>query len=158
MSSASSSAGSRTSWICYAVCLICAVLIKPVQDSFEARRGDPGPDADLLYFSSPALLKKMALGYDGLLADFYWMRTIQYYGRREEANKRPVRFKNLSTLLEITTTLDTDLLDAYRAGSCFLSEPDPIGAGQPEEAIKLLDRGIPAHPLEWQLSYNKGFV
>jgi tetratricopeptide (TPR) repeat protein len=158
MRSTSSSAHSRTCWICYAVCLICALFIKPVQDGFEARRGEQGPDADLLYFSSPALLKKMALGYDSLVADIYWMRTIQYYGRREEANKRPVRFKNLSTLLEITTTLDPDLLDAYRAGSCFLAEPDPVGAGQPWEAIKLLDKGIRAHPREWRLGYDMGFT
>jgi tetratricopeptide (TPR) repeat protein len=134
------------------------VLIKPVQDGFEARRGEPGPDPDLLYFSSPALVKKMALGYDGLAADLYWMRTIQYYGRRDEANKRPVRFKNLSRLLEITTVLDPDLLDAYRAGSCFLAEPDPVGAGQPREAIDLLERGIRAHPSEWRLVYDKGFI
>ena len=61
----------------------------------------------------------MALGYDRLLADFYWMRTIQYYGRRDEADKRPVRYKNLPTLLDITTTLDPDLMDAYRVGSRF---------------------------------------
>lgn len=158
MRSASFSAYGRTCWICYTVCLACALLIKPVQDGFETRRDEPGPVADLLYFSSPALLKKMALGYDGLVADFYWMRTIQYYGRRAEANKRPVRFKNLATLLEITTTLDPDLLDAYRAGSCFLAEPDPVGAGQPWEAIKLLERGIHVHPREWRLGYDKGFV
>jgi tetratricopeptide (TPR) repeat protein len=158
MRGASSSAHGRTCWICYAVCLICALMIKPVQDGFEARREEPGPDADLLYFSSPALVKKLALGYDGLVADYYWMRTIQYYGRREEASKRIVRYKNLSRLLEITTTLDPDLLDAYHAGSCYLAEPDPVGAGQPREAIKLLERGISAHPLEWRLRYDKGFV
>jgi hypothetical protein len=103
-------------------------------------------------------VKKMALSYDRLLADFYWMRTIQYYGRREEADKRPVRYRNLSALLDITTTLDPDLMDAYHAGSLFLGEADPVGAGQPQEAIKLLDKGIRAHPLEWRLRHDKGFV
>lgn len=158
MSAASFSEQGRNCWICYAVCLVCALLIKPVQDGFEARRGEAGPDADLLYFSSPALVKKMALGFDGLLADLYWMRTIQYFGRRDKADKRPVRFKNLSRLLEITTTLDPDLMDAYHAGSCFLAEPDPVGAGQPREAISLLDRGIRTHPREWRLVYDKGFI
>jgi hypothetical protein len=37
---------------------------------------------------SPALVKKMALGFDNLPADFYWMRAIQYYGRRDKADKR----------------------------------------------------------------------
>ena len=100
----------------------------------------------------------MALGYERVLADFYWMRVIQYYGRRDEADKRPIRYKNLSTLLEITTTLDPGLLDAYRAGSLFLAEPDPVGAGQPQEALHLLDKGIHAHPQEWKLFYDKGFI
>jgi tetratricopeptide (TPR) repeat protein len=148
----------KHSWFCYGVCLICAFWIKPAQDHFESCRGSPGQEPDLLFFSSPSLVKEMALGYTGLLADFYWMRTIQYYGRVDEAEKRPARYKNLSTLLDITTTLDPDLLDAYRAGSTFLSEADPIGAGQPKEAIRLLDKGIRTHPSEWRLSYDKGFV
>ena len=138
--------------------MICAVLIKPVQDKFESRRGEQEPEPDLLYFNSPAAVKSMALGYDNLLADFYWMRAIQYYGRREEADKRPLRYKNLSTLLDITTTLDPNLVDAYRAGGIFLAEPDPLGAGQPHEALKLLDKGIRAHPQDWQLRYDKGVV
>ncbi len=152
------SRNSRGAWLCYGVCLICAILIKPMQDHLELRRGESPPDPDILFFNSPAAIKKMALGYDNLLADFYWMRAIQYYGRREEAEKRPIRYKNLSTFLDITTTLDPDILDAYRAGSSFLSEPDPVGAGQPEEGIKLLDKGIRFHPLEWRLLFDKGFI
>ncbi len=145
-------------WVCCCVFLVCAALIKPVQDRLESRLGKPGQEPDLLYFSSPAVVKKMALGYERVLADFYWMRVIQYYGRRDEADKRPIRYKNLSTLLEITTTLDPGLLDAYRAGSLFLAEPDPVGAGQPQEALHLLDKGIHAHPQEWKLFYDKGFI
>ncbi|MBP1622234.1 MAG: hypothetical protein H6Q07_254 [Acidobacteria bacterium] len=149
---------SRQTWLICGICLICALLVKPVQDKLESRRAGLEPEPDLLYFSSAASVQRMALGFDSLLADFYWMRTIQYYGRREEADRRPVRYKNLSTLLDITTTLNPDLLDAYRAGSNFLAEPDPIGAGQPHEALKLLDKGIRAHPQEWRLYYDKGFI
>lgn len=149
---------SKHLWICGGICLICALLIRPAQDYFQARSGDPGQEPDILFFSSPALVKKMALGYDSLFADFYWMRTIQYYGRREEAGKRKIRYKNLSTLLDITTTLNPNLMDAYRSGSYFLAEEDPVGAGQPQEALKLLDKGIRAHPQEWQLWHDKGFI
>ena len=149
---------SRHSWLCYGVCLLCALFIKPVQDRLEFRLGKLSQEPDLLFFSSPGLVKRMALGYDSLLADMYWMRAIQYYGRREEADKRPIRYKNLYTLLDITTTLDPNLLDAYRSGGYFLAEPEPIGAGQPGQALKLLDKGIRAHPQEWRLYYDKGFV
>ena len=83
----------------------------------------------------------MALGYDSLLADFYWMRTIQYYGRREEADKRPVRYKNLSTLLDITTTLDPDLMDAYRAGSIFLGRTGSGRRGAAAGSVEAAGQG-----------------
>ena len=137
--------------------LVCAAFVKPAQDRLDARLGEDPPGPDLLYFT-PSVLKRVALGYDHLIADFYWMRTIQYYGRRDEADKRPVRYKNLPALLDITTTLDPGLLDAYRVGSYFLAEPDPIGAGQPGEALKLLDKGIREHPQEWRLLHDRGFI
>jgi tetratricopeptide (TPR) repeat protein len=149
---------SKLFWICCAVFLISAALVKPAQDHLERRLGAPGPEPDLLYFNSPSILKRMALGYDRLLADFYWMRVIQYYGRRDEADRRMVRYRNLAALLDITTTLDPDLMDAYHAGTTFLAEPEPVGAGQPSEAIKLLEKGIRNHPQEWKLWYEKGFV
>ena len=149
---------SRQTWLICGICLVCAILIKPVQDGLESRRALKEPEPDLLYFTSPGAVKSLALGYDALLADFYWMRTIQYYGRREEAEKRLVRYKNLPALLDITTTLDPNLMDAYRAGAIFLAEPEPVGAGQPLEALKLLDKGMRAHPQDWILPYDKGFI
>jgi tetratricopeptide (TPR) repeat protein len=151
-------AHSKQVWTFCGIFLICAALIKPAQDRIERNLGDPGQEPDLLYFNSPSMLKRMALSYDHLLADFYWMRVIQYYGRRDEADKRPVRYKNLAALLDITTTLDPDLMDAYRAGSQFLAEADPAGAGQPQEALALLNKGIRAHPQEWRFWYDKGFI
>ncbi len=139
------------------IILIGALSVVPVLQGIEARQGSEEPDQDLLYFSSPSVVKKMALGYDQLLADIYWLRTIQYFGRRDEANKRRVRFKNLAALLDITTTLDPGLLDAYHMGSIFLGEPE-VGAGQPEEALKLLDKGIESNPEVWRLRFEKGFV
>jgi len=141
-----------------ALFLAAALLVKPVQDRVDASRGGPKIDPDLLYFSSPPVLKALALGYDSLLADIYWMRAIQYYGRRDEAARRPVRYKNLAAMLDIVTTLDPRMLDVYRAGSIFLAEPDPIGAGQPDAAMKLLDKGISLHPEEWRLRFDKGLA
>ena len=148
----------RNRWWLLAPCLAAALLIKPVQDRIDVRLQRAAMDPDILYFSSPSAVKALALGYDGLLADVYWMRAVQYYGRREEAERRPVRYKNLAGLLDIVTTLDPKMLDVYRAGSVFLAEPDPVGAGQPQEAVKLLDKGISFQPQEWRLWFEKGFV
>lgn len=158
MSPRAASRNRAPEWACYGILLLCALLLRPVQDFLQAQGGQADEEPDILFFSSPRLLTKMALGYDSLLADFYWMRTIQYYGRRDAADKRKIRYKNLSTLLDITTTLNPHLVDAYRSGSLFLSEEDPVGAGQPKEALKLLDKGFRANPRMWQLLHDKGFV
>ncbi|PYV19959.1 MAG: hypothetical protein DMG07_00710 [Acidobacteria bacterium] len=148
----------RRAWLLIASFGASAALLKPVQDRVDARFRQPSTVLDVLYFGSPRVARALALGYNSLLADVYWMRSIQYYGRRDEAARRPVRYGNLVALLEITTELDPDLLDAYRFGGVFLAEPEPAGAGRPDQAIELLDRGIVRHPLEWRLYFDKGFT
>jgi hypothetical protein len=141
-----------------AVPLCAALLIVPVQHRLDASLARSAMDQDVLYFSSPSMVKSLALGYDGLLADLYWMRTIQYYGRRDEAALRKVPYKNLAALLDIITTLDPQMVDVYRSGSVFLAESEPIGAGQPAEAIRLLDKGMASLPLDWRFLFDKGFI
>jgi len=145
-------------WLICVVWLIATVMIRPVQNRIDTLLAGTAPDQDVLYFGSPAAMQRLSLGYRSFVADIYWMRAIQYYGRREEADRRPVRYKNLFALLDITTTLDPDLTDAYRAGSTFLAEPDPAGAGQPYEAVRLLDKGIGLHPQDWRYPFDKGFI
>jgi hypothetical protein len=112
--------------------------------------------AEVLYISSPTLLKRMSLGYDGLLADVYWTRAVQYFG--DKLTRGSEHFDLLAPLLEITTTLDPHLLVAYDYGSNFLAPKIPGGAGQPERAVKLAEFGIRNNPGQWHLYYDLGFV
>ncbi len=111
---------------------------------------------EVLYISSPKALKRLSLGYDGLLADIYWTRAVQYFGTKHHEGAR--RFDLLAPLLEITTTLDPQLLVAYEYGANFLSPKPPAGAGMPERAIELEEFGIRNNPDEWRLYYNQGFI
>ncbi|HMH05611.1 MAG TPA: hypothetical protein VK579_02915 [Terriglobales bacterium] len=111
---------------------------------------------EVLYISSPKALKKMSLGYDGLLADIYWTRAVQYFGSKHHEGAQD--FALLAPLLEITTTLDPHLLVAYEYGSNFLAPPPPSGGGMPERAIDLEEFGIRHNPNEWRLYYNEGFI
>ncbi len=61
-------------------------------------------------------------------------------------------------LLDITTTLDPNLLIAYRFGAMFLSQAAPGGAGRPDLAVQLIQRGIQANPDYWRLYEDLGFV
>ena len=111
---------------------------------------------EVLYISSPQALKKLSLGYDGLLADIYWTRAVQYFGNKHHDGAR--RYDLLAPLLEITTTLDPHLLVAYEYGANFLAPKPPNGGGMPERAIALAEFGIRNNPDEWRLYYNDGFI
>jgi tetratricopeptide (TPR) repeat protein len=111
---------------------------------------------EVLYLNSPKVLKRASLGYDGLLADIYWTRAVQYFGGRH--HNHALSYNLLYPLLEITTQLDPRLLVAYQFGASFLAPPPPGGAGQPERAIQLMEFGIQNNPNNWKLYYDLGFV
>jgi tetratricopeptide (TPR) repeat protein len=133
-------------------CMAGSVFLLPPLDRVRARTSDE----QALYIPSGAVLKKASLGYTGLMADIYWTRAVQYFGRRhmEGGHGYPL----LYPLLDMTTTLDPQLLVAYQFGSIFLSQKLPNGAGQPDKAIELVERGIAANPNDWKLYYNLGFI
>jgi hypothetical protein len=99
----------------------------------------------------PTLSQIMALGHDSLMADFFWLYTIQYYGDQMLKERDPV---HLYHYFDTLTTLDPDFEYAYVFASFVLS-------GTPEErqkAIQLLHKGIAANPQAWLLPYQLGFV
>ncbi len=110
---------------------------------------------DVLYLKS-SNLKWMSLGYTGLMADVYWTRAVQYYGSRHFVGAE--RFDLLAPLLDITTDLDPKLLVAYQYGAAFLAPKPPEGAGQPDQAVALVEKGIRANPDNWKLYQCLGFV
>jgi len=111
---------------------------------------------DALYVSSPKMVKRASLGFDGLMACIYWTRTVQYFGHRHYNRERS--YNELAPLLEITTALDPKLLPPYQFGASFLAPKPPSGAGQPERAVRLIEYGIEHNPDNWRLYYDLGFV
>lgn len=109
-----------------------------------------------LYVRSGDTLRRFSFGYDGLMADWYWTRTVQYFGRERLAGGS--RFDLLAPLLRTTVALDPQLLIAYRFGAIFLAEKPPSGAGRPDEALALIRRGIAANPSYWRLWQDLGFI
>jgi len=111
---------------------------------------------DVLFISSPEFVKRASLGYSGLLADIYWIRAVQYFGRKHE--KDSMEYKALAPLLDITTTLDPNLVVAYEWGSTFLDQPPPMGVGDNKAAVALIEKGIRNNPENWHLYFTMGFL
>ncbi|HWX56751.1 MAG TPA: hypothetical protein VN176_19370 [Verrucomicrobiae bacterium] len=121
----------------------------------EARGGRATLD-DVLYIRSGKVLQRASLGYRGLLADIYWTRAVQYFGAKH--GRDDMSYDLLYPLLDITTDLDPHLIVAYQYGSIFLSQPAPDGAGQPEKAVALVEKGIRANPEFWRLYFSLGCI
>jgi len=141
---------------CWLLVLLCLLLLIPVQRGLDRRGGSERALGEVLFLPSGRVLRELSLGYDGLLADIYWTRVVQYFGGKRVAHS--TEFKLLGPLLQITTDLDPHLIIAYRFGSIFLADKPPRGAGEPREALTLLDRGIVANPEYWRFWEDVGFV
>jgi hypothetical protein len=146
---------SRTLLLC-AVLLVGLAGVWRLQHGIDAQLDRTHQEQDDLVLRSGSLIKAMSLEYAPLAADLYWTRVVQYYG-----NKRADQQANLDLLwplLDVTTTLDPNLIVAYRFGGMFLSDSPPRGAGQPERGIELLQRGIRNNPEYWRFYEDLGFI
>ncbi len=111
-------------------------------------------------YVTPAAARRMSLGCNGLVADWYWMRSLQYVGRKvhdyqgsiELDNLSPVGLNMLAPLLDGATTLDPQFLPAYEYGAVVLPAIDV------EAAIKLVRKGIEANPQAWRLYHHLGYI
>jgi tetratricopeptide (TPR) repeat protein len=143
----------------WALLLIVGLVVSAAaQNWMDARRRIPAPVEETLYLNSGEAIKRASVGFDSLMADVYWIRTLLYFGGEFE-RQRGVneafdvsQLKLLEPLLNITVELDPRLLAAYRFGAVFLPE---INA---ESAVRFVELGVRNNPGEWRLYQDLGFV
>jgi hypothetical protein len=116
------------------------------------------PSQEVQWVRSPGVMRRLVLGFDGIAADIYWVRAVQYYGSTKLSEGTDKNYDFLYPLLDHTTTLDPRFNIAYRFGAILLSEGYPNGPGRPDEAIKLLEKGIKESPNKWEYYHDVGFV
>jgi tetratricopeptide (TPR) repeat protein len=136
--------------------LAAAVALQMLRDRTYSR--DDQQTRSVLYVRSGPALKRIALEYDALAADVYWIRAIQYYGGNRLSAAGNKKYELLYPLLDIATSLDPFFTIAYRFGAIFLSEGYPGGPGRPDQAIALLRKGIAAQSTRWQYYHDIAFV
>jgi len=116
-----------------------------------------------LYLNGPAM-KRLTLAFNGVAADWYWIRSLQYVGRKivtfEDSHDGRFNLNDLSvldlralpSLLRMSTTLDPQFMEPYYYGAVILPDIDPAAA------ISLLHQGIAANPNEWRLYQHLGYI
>ena len=136
------------------------LLVYPLQRWIDGAAASDSSTDEMLYLSSGKTIRKMSLGLEGLAADIYWIRTLQYFGRKLIDSGKPLNAGStadidmplLAPLLNIVVTLDPNHLPAYRFGAIFLPERDMLAA------IALLEKGIRENPNEWRLYQDIAYI
>ena len=147
-------------WLWTSLLVVSLGLSLPLQRWMDARRGAAAVVEDSLYVSSGQALKRMSLGFDGLLADVYWLRTIQYFGGKLQKLRGKINVSDVSgwgldllePMLNITTELDPHHIAAYRFGALFLPDLNREGA------VRFVQRGIRDNPKEWRLYQDLAYI
>jgi tetratricopeptide (TPR) repeat protein len=115
--------------------------------------------SDELYLK-PEQARRFSLGFNAFAADWYWMRSLQYVGRKIDAHEgaiqiddlRALNLNMLAPLLDNATTLDPQFLAAYQYGAIVLPAVDV------DAAVKLINKGIAANPQAWRLHSYLGYI
>jgi tetratricopeptide (TPR) repeat protein len=137
--------------------MTCAALLVRRLDTL---RPPPDPNAidESLYLNGKTA-RRISLGFNGLAADWYWMRSLQYVGRKimnvddvPIDNLGQLNLKLLAPLLDTATTLDPEFLDPYECAAVVLPAIDV------NEAIRITKKGIDANPNAWRLYHHLGYI
>jgi Flp pilus assembly protein TadD len=153
----------QTRAILVLVCLIIAGMAAVVSLSrwLDSHRPaiDAGAEAEKLYVTGNTV-RRLSLGFNGLVADWYWMRSLQYVGKKILNYKEDVQLDNLgqlnltllAPLLDTATTVDPQFMEPYQYAAVVLADVDP------QQAIHILKKGIAANPLRWRLYQHLGYI
>jgi hypothetical protein len=138
-------------------------IVTLLSRAMDARRSTK-QFADEQLYVNPSAAKRLSLGFNGLVADWYWMRSLQYVGNKildyDAQHEGRVEFGSLAELkldllpqlLNVSTTLDPQFMAPYEYGAMILPEIDS------NQAVMLLKYGIQQNPGNWSLYHHLGYI
>ncbi|MRR51923.1 MAG: hypothetical protein EG825_13590, partial [Rhodocyclaceae bacterium] len=139
-----------------AVLLLCLAALLAglvaVQRAFDRRYlSSERSVRELLYFPSADVVRALSAGNELMMADYLWLRMIQYYGYHLRSDRN---YEYLYPITDRLTDLDPRFLYPYTFGSLLLAHDarDSVGS------MRLLDKAKRANPGQWQFTYMKGFI
>lgn len=112
-----------------------AALQGPIGESNAARRAN-----DFRYTPDPRVMEVVAGAHRSTFADLLWLRALPDMAR--PFNDRALKKRWIAGATEVITDLEPSFFTVYAYGSAHLNIVDR----NPEEAIKLLTKGIEKNP------------
>ena len=120
---------------------------------------DAKGEEEQLYINGKTV-KRNSLGFNGLAADWYWMCSLQYVGRKVLNTPREIQLddlgqlnvKLLAPLLDTATTLDPEFMQPYEYAAVVLPSVNVA------DAIRIARKGIAVNPSAWRLYQHLGYI
>jgi tetratricopeptide (TPR) repeat protein len=105
----------------------------------------------LLIFPKPSIVRALSLGHINIIADYYWLKTIQYLGGKIQEHEKP---NHIWDYANFVTNLSPRFFEAYYYPSVIMI----VFQLYPEKNIALLQKGIQNLPTNKDLFFLAGFV
>jgi hypothetical protein len=103
-----------------------------------------------MYIPSGEFLKPFTIGFEQLIADYFWIKTIGYFGEHLMSDRN---YPWLYHMLDLVTTLDPHFIWPYYFGGITLS----LEAQQVEQSNLILKKAMHYHPAVWKFPFFLGF-
>lgn len=145
---------SKPSYRSYSRLVLVLLLLALVPVAFLSHRRLDGllrhNPAGQAFVPGAGTVRLIALGYDQLVADFYWLAFITYYGDGEARSHDHYRLAH--EYLELITSLDPNFVQPYWFAAFAVGAEER----RPMLADKIIARGIAANQNNWYLPYIGG--
>ncbi len=135
----------RTTLVAFVLSLMGLVLF--AQNQFST---DPPIKADRHAFFRPELARLATFGFHALVADYYWIQSVQLVG---ETDHPEIFAEEIGQYIDLTTTIDPWVIHPYDAAAIWLVN----SRAQVLDGNRLLRRGIEHHPDRWRTYYHLAF-
>ena len=131
---------------------ICAIGLgaHTANRALEVRIREVLPSGDVGPLPDGSALRVLSLGFDRLICDLFWVRTIYYVG--DDASEK-AGYPAIARLANLITDIDPEFSTAYVLMGSALSGL----RGDTDAAIALLEKGI-ANVKYWKLHFQLGFI
>ncbi len=130
--------------------LACAALACATAAVHTAMDTGSAAASGRLAVPSPARAKALALGFEPVVADWFWIQAIQLVGGAVRSAGDP---QLVGELIDVVTALDPWVDHPYRFAALWLTEDRDAVL----HANRLLRQGIAYHPLDWRNRFYLGY-
>lgn len=133
-----------------ALAVLACTVIYTLQQRLDVYKGKSPHIGEFMRLPDAGQLKVASLGYESLVADVLWLKTVQHMGEKTISGEG---YDWIYKALDTVTTLDPEFLAPYEVGGLILT----ILAEKTELSNRLLEKGVKHCPDVWQLKLYLGF-